>query len=260
VFPQVERIFECQDNPYITEDGRVDLSGTKSGESPMCPATPIIYSLPSAIQGEADVPGLCTIQILNLLQNSHNLLLRKFLSIEATDVPPTNYLTPREIIVKRLIEYDREEKFLPLIRCYSLQGLKLGEGYNQEFDFTAIQQAIRNGILSSKMPLIVQTRHYNYRGDVQKSGRLNSLRSKLTQQNISLLTQQTILSEVDTLRQLNKLMSLLEVSINFLTSFSSNVSINPDNTWEEFVVNTLQFDLSLFGTILPPLPSLNRFA
>ena len=254
VLPKVERIFECQDNPYLTKDGQVDLSGTKSSASGMQDATPIIYSLPSMLQGEADVPGLCTIQIINFLQNSHNQLLRKFSTVEnlPANTPAINYLTSYEVINKKIISYDREEHLIPLIRSYAIQPLEYGEGATLTFDFKSIERSLINGLISNKMPLVVQIRHFNYRGDIQKSGRLQNLRTKVPQQNINIYTQNTILSEIDTLHQLNKLMSQLEVSINFLTSFSSNVGIDPEQSWEDFVKNSLMFDSSIWDDVTTP--------
>jgi hypothetical protein len=48
--PLIPNLYECQENPYLMPDGRVDLSGTKKDAQPMGPDTPISFSLPSIIQ------------------------------------------------------------------------------------------------------------------------------------------------------------------------------------------------------------------
>jgi hypothetical protein len=260
VLPQIENIFECQDNPYITGDGHVDLSGTKTGSSEMSSNTPIIYSLPS-MQGEVDVPGMCTIQIINFLQNSHNQILKKLMERigqvanegnSSELIPSINYLTPYELTCKRLIHYDRNEQFIPLIKSYAIQSLDYGEGYSLTFDFESIEAALINGIIAGKIPLVTQIHHFSYRGDIQKSGRLQNLCNKVHQININSGTQQTILSEIDTLDKFTKLMSQLEVSINFLASFGSKVSIDPKTLWEDFVKNVLMINQNIWKEITTP--------
>lgn len=72
-FHLVEYLYECNPNPFLTKDGKVDLTGSrgKGGEIKdmgMCAHTSINFSLPSASHGETDATGLCTIKLLSALE------------------------------------------------------------------------------------------------------------------------------------------------------------------------------------------------
>ncbi|CAJ1366940.1 unnamed protein product, partial [Effrenium voratum] len=68
-FPLVERLFECEANPFLVK-GEVNLPGA------MTPDTPVIFSLPYVAQaGETEAPSLCTVQLANVLQTAQNDLV-----------------------------------------------------------------------------------------------------------------------------------------------------------------------------------------
>lgn len=69
-FHLVGFLYECNPNPFLTEDGRVDLSGGKRGGADVCMGehTTINFSLPTAFHGETEAAGLCTIRLLTTLQ------------------------------------------------------------------------------------------------------------------------------------------------------------------------------------------------
>ena len=74
-FHLVEFLYECNPNPFLMEDGSVDLTGSR-GKSGSVAAedvgmnihTTINFSLPSASHGETDATGLCTIKLLSSLE------------------------------------------------------------------------------------------------------------------------------------------------------------------------------------------------
>ena len=84
-FVLVERLFECQENPYLYEDGEtgeveIDLSGaggqaTDAEPMVMSPSISVLYSLPSMVAGAQDADGLCTVQLCNVLSAAHNELM-----------------------------------------------------------------------------------------------------------------------------------------------------------------------------------------
>jgi hypothetical protein len=69
-FHLVVNLYQCQENPFLTEDKRVALNGNKT-YSPMCPETVIAFSIPSMNPGENDATGLCTVQLLHRLHRIH---------------------------------------------------------------------------------------------------------------------------------------------------------------------------------------------
>ena len=77
-FPLIENLYECQKNPFINQQQRVDLSGTSKEDQPMSLHIPILFSLPCVLQSDMDFRGLCTIKLLTLLQSTHSSLLDKF--------------------------------------------------------------------------------------------------------------------------------------------------------------------------------------
>lgn len=74
-FHLVEYLYECNPNPFLTEEKTVDLTGS-GGKSiskrvedvGMTAQTTINFSLPSASHGETDATGLCTIKLLSSLE------------------------------------------------------------------------------------------------------------------------------------------------------------------------------------------------
>jgi hypothetical protein len=85
-FHLVEFLYECNPNPFLTEEGTVDLTGsrgrsrggsTDADEVEMCAHTTINFSLPSASHGETDATGLCTIKLLSSLEVSREGKSRK---------------------------------------------------------------------------------------------------------------------------------------------------------------------------------------
>jgi hypothetical protein len=69
-FHLVGFLYECNANPFVTSDGRVDLSGGKRGgdDVSMNENSTLNFSLPSSSHGETDATGLCTIRLLTTLQ------------------------------------------------------------------------------------------------------------------------------------------------------------------------------------------------
>ncbi|CAM9234897.1 unnamed protein product, partial [Ectocarpus fasciculatus] len=78
-------LFECNANPFLASNGEVDLSGSQRGDGTgekMSPGTSVKFSLPSIVSGEQDATGLCSIQIINALQQTHNEVLEGLLELK----------------------------------------------------------------------------------------------------------------------------------------------------------------------------------
>jgi len=81
-FPLVALIYECEDNPFLHQ-GIVDLSGTGTGngKQTMSYDTPVRFSLPfREVSGEVDAPAMCTIALLQHLQNVQNCLMDRIVA------------------------------------------------------------------------------------------------------------------------------------------------------------------------------------
>lgn len=269
-FPLIDNLYECQANPYLTKDGKVDLSGTKSSETPMSPDSPVCFSLPSMIQGETDAPGLCTIQLLNLMQNSFTQVLSSLDKVrrsgsrygvefrrknaELEDVPPISYLTQSKMVRQKLINYEREKNLLPLLYIHTNQGLAFGEGVSLTYDFQRIEEALANEILAGKSPINLNIRHFQYTGDLKKTGRLSSLRVKIAQESLGSSLQESIWNEIDTQERLSKLMGQLEICINFLVGVggSSVKDINGRTSLQDYALNVLHIPKETWDSVSTP--------
>ena len=153
-FVLVERLFECQANPYLYEadegEVRIDLSGAggRTGEPQrMSPETSVLFSLPSMVAGAQDADGLCTIQLCNVLSAAHNELMDVLLASSAnlmpraargtdTALPTISYLSSAEVMREQLLSYSSTRDLLPLLAAHRRDGAHHGagpaEGVNEE--------------------------------------------------------------------------------------------------------------------------------
>ena len=296
-FPHITNLYECQANPFLNRDGGVDLSGSGVGNTMMNSSTPISFSLPSHLQGETDAQGLCTIQLINMLQVCHNELLAalgtlrtksdgavgereagvvgenddnggdvgfhvvssaqanagaKGKRVGAVDLgvshedrllPSVNYQTPYSYVERLLIRYDRESRFMPLLRLWAVQQLEYGNGGSIEFDFKGIEAAFGNSIVGIAQPITVHIRLYSFSGEMQRSGLVTKLGSRLHQTPLSQAILASICSELNTQYQLVQLTYLLENCIELLVSTSLSLPLSFANTTlESYVLQTLLYE------------------
>lgn len=249
ILPLIPNLYECQENPYLDKDGRVDLSGTRTGGQIMSRDTPISFSLPSVIQGEADAPGLCTIQILNLLQTTQNEVLTHLTKLRdqiladraskgieeaksclarddglqpkeeltPASIPPISYLTPPTVLRRRLIIYDQATDLLPLATTFAQRNQGYGQGTLQGYHFSKIQQELMT-LLSTTKPILLQITNFQYTGELRRTDRLQRLKDRVDQMDVPIVTLETIWKEIDTTNRLRHLMNHLELCIGFLVS------------------------------------------
>ena len=223
-FPLVgERLFECEENPFL-KDGEVNLPGK------MSPNTPISFSLPSISDGQKhiDPNALTTVRLLTVLHRIHEDCLglgaqRRREGNEAgrraggandqfdVGLPEISCDSPLETMRQKLILYDRGANFLSLLNTFSFV-----KGGVLQYDFANIQDGLRFGLLGGKQSTRLHTKFYVFRGDAQNSGQLSSLKLRVPQKSINDQTMQMILGEVDTQSKVIRLMSNLEVVINFV--------------------------------------------
>eukprot|EP01050_Picozoa_sp_SAG11_P002666 SAG11_NODE_137_length_15114_cov_2.297303_10_plen_182_part_00 len=166
------------------------------GATLMSPSTPLSFSIPFQTHGEIDAPGLCTIALLRLLQNSHNELLEG-LSLNTpspggggSTAMVYSYLSSMNALRQHLITYERERDLLPLLSIYrrdpSLTPLEPGtegEGdrgggvapndeqvsakLDTQYDFEKVEAALAVALLQGKVPLLVHVRNFPVRFSVR---------------------------------------------------------------------------------------------
>ena len=236
-FPLVENLYECQRNPFLTEDGEVDIDG------PMSPDTPIIFSLPSMTQGQNEAAGLCTVQLLLHLHRLHDELVtlgnREVQTEEGEEnqeqVPVAqnrdfsyeiSYLTPSDILQQKLVTYDRLTDLLPLLHASADQSLECGGDQQQKqkkaeitYNYRQIESGIRSQVLKGKQSIRLHIRQYQYRGDIRSTGRVSGLRRRIPQESLPNLVLENICKEFERQDFVLKFMSRLvyfKIYFNFL--------------------------------------------
>lgn len=240
--PLLTNLWECQRNPFLTDDGRVDLSASSVGKGPEAPgvpmseSTPLHFALPSHPPGPlADAPGLCSIQILNFLVRSYNEVCGELAEHRPRPAPSTSAVpapapeesvaiavgaeTPPAILRQRLLVYDRQRDLLPLLFEFSRQSSDLGAEADLEYDFEGLEVAICSRLLAGKRPLALQIRHYLYAGEARARGSLAALQGALPQ--VAILPAplvEAVRTELDTREQVIRLLSLLEEAMRFVVA------------------------------------------
>ena len=239
-FHLVVNLYQCQENPFLTEDKQVALNGNKT-YSPMTPETVVAFSIPSMSPGE-NATGLCTVQLLHRLHRIHEDALglgnnranrrnrrRARGGNEKTEMaqrdkgpdyslPEISCDTPRRQLRQSLIFYDRQRDFLPLLNTYNNQQYQYGIVEPLTYDYERIEEHLRVGVLGGKQSVRLHIRHFQFQGDVRSSGQVGGLKNRVKQQKLSESIMQLICSEIDTKNRIVRLLSFLEIIVGFLTS------------------------------------------
>ena len=265
-FPLVgELLYQCDQNIFLKE-GKVSLFGET-----MSPTTPIAFSLPSISEGQAtrDPMGLCTVGLLTALHRAHEDCLHlgdqhqnnQEEGQEEGQQPPQGGAQPDHnttseyvglpeiscssfsfVLRQKLVVYDRQAHFLPLLNIYSSPDERGGLKY----DFASIEDGLRLGVLHGKQSTRLHIQYYQFRGDVRSSNRLAALRNRVPQHDVSEQTMQLILHEVDIESRLIRLLSNLEMVINFVARIggeeAKEIGVGRKLV-REYALETLQIDL-----------------
>ena len=243
-----ELLYECQQNIFL-QDGEVTLFGQK-----MSPTTPIAFSLPSISEGQAtkDPMGLCTVGLLTALHRAHEECLRlgeggeeeqnqQQGEAEVVGLPEISCSSFSRVLRQKLIIYDRQAHLLPLLNTASSPDERGGLKYN----LSAIEDELRLGVLHGKQSLRLHIKYYQFRGDVRTSNRLTTLRNRVPQSDVSKQTMQLILHEVDIESRMIRLLSNLEMVINFVARIGGDeakeIGIGRKLV-REYAIETLQMD------------------
>ena len=262
--PKVENLYECEPNPFIGGDGELDLSGRRlaRGEK-LTLKSPLTFSLPSMLQGSNEAPGLCTIQILNLMGQLQNRLIDAAQRVEpaahpdnARDVkvlPVTHFQTPRAILERQLIAYDRSADLLPLISAFAFHPPGAGA---LSFDLNGIEQGLVRSIMRGRSAINLQVRQFTFMGEVRQAGRLSALSIHIQQEELPVTVREAIAKELDNAERITRLQNLVEDAINFLARLGGTQVGGADGamplhqyTTEVLLLDELQWKQSVTVTI-----------
>lgn len=236
---RLPNLYECQKNPFLNTDGVVDLAlGNETAPRAMDADTPLHFSLPSHPPGSlVDAPGLCTIQILQLLARSHNEVSHEIAAAAARAAGASaasaetsedaialtvSVATPPALLRRRLVTYERQRDLVPLLFEFSEQSLEWGEGVDLRYDLVGLERAIASRLLAGKRPLALQVRHYLYAGEVRAQGGLAALQAAVPQAPaLPAVVAEAARAELDTREQAVQLLALLEIAIHLLGAAGS---------------------------------------
>eukprot|EP00051_Salpingoeca_urceolata_P005021 m.69664 g.69664 ORF g.69664 m.69664 type:complete len:792 (-) comp14008_c0_seq1:251-2626(-) len=252
-FGLVEQLFECQANPFLHQ-GSVDLSGNGSMLK-MEPSTSIVFSLPAValIQGQVDAPGMCTIRLLDVLQTSHNDLVRALSQAQGPNtavvrdvrdvdlIPTVDFRTPKELVLQRLLNYNQARDLEDVLFIFSQQR-KIEPGVEPLlFDFESIERTLCERILAGASQVAVQVVHFQYAGGLRQSGHLAQLQQRVAQEPLSQAILDLIWEELDTQFRITLLLNQVEDCVNFLVTMGTHTiaGVGPETPLQEFVLSTL---------------------
>lgn len=279
-------LFECNANPFLSSNGEVDLSGSQRSDGRgdhMSSQTSIKFSLPSIISGEQDATGLCTIQIINALMQTHNEVLEGLMSLISSgsrnilgqktegdeqhvfskkSVVVSTFRTDPSVLGRKLIYYDRQVHLMPLVYAFANQRLGCIEGSLEGFDYARIEQNLYRNLLGTAELINIHVTQFQYAGELLNTGVLRMLQERVHQEPLSVSLLDRIQHEIDTKVRLVRLLSRVEECVAFvvstgntgvmevdgsmmLESYVSDVLLVPKSAWSEVSCPTITGHIQL---------------
>lgn len=212
ILPTIDKIFECQDNPFK--------------QMTMEAGTPITFSLPN----EKALEGCCTIRLLSKLHKAQNDVLlayaehyqadAKFHPSKNTETPAIDYRTPYATARSKVIEYSREANLVPLVLMYNTQSLDYENGHELAYDLAKVETVLTSALLTDKSPINLLIRRFEFKGEMRKGTALSTLVQNLPQQELADETREAIGAEIDTQFKTKILLNFLEEVIEFISAIS----------------------------------------
>jgi hypothetical protein len=272
--PKVENLYECEPNPFIGGDGELDLSGRRLGRGEkLSLKSPLNFSLPSMLQGQNEAPGLCTIQLLNLMAQLQNRLVdaaKKASALrgpagqpddtrEVTALPVTHFQIPSALLQRQLVAYDRGADLLPLISAFAFHPPGAGA---LSFDLNGIEQALLRSMMRGRSAVNLHVRQFTFMGEVRQAGRLSALSLHIQQEELPVTVREAITKELDTAERITRLQNLVEDAINFLArlggtqvggadgamllhKYTTEVLLLGESQWKQSVTATIEREIRL---------------
>ena len=231
-FGLVPQLYECNANPFLYDgpegERLVDLSGSGGRTpEPMGPDVPLAFSLPSMMAaGETDASGLCTVRLLTALSDAHNETMERLQAAGSSvlpasaaaagaAVPTISHRTPHEVVSRLLLSYDPEAHLAPLLAAHRRPAQAEADGMGC-FDLAAIEHALVHSVFAHASPLRVHVQLFPYAGELQRTGRLGRLKSRVPQRQLPSAVLDAVLAEVDTQQRLRALLGLVERAVTLL--------------------------------------------
>ena len=260
-FPIVDLIFECNKNLFLTEDGQVDLKMT--GESnPMTPDTPIFFSLPNAtrVGKEIDAQGHCTVQLLLYLHRIHEgaIGLDRNEQPQQRDPPAAGHdailpiiscETPTHTLRQKLIFYNRQQDFIPLLTAFSSC-----KDSTLQYDFLAIENSLRFGVFGGKQSNELSIKYYQYKGDICEVAGVTDISAQIPQVPVSDFVMHLIFAEVNTQSRIVALLLKIKIVTDFFTvgGFSVKRMGLEKVLLRDYAVEVLEIPLDDWDEVSPP--------
>jgi hypothetical protein len=261
-FVLVRRLYQCEVNPFLAEDGSVDLSGasgTAERAVRMSADAPLIFSLPSMAHGENDATGLCTVQLLAHLQRIANAVHECMATTRLRAAEPTaadaagqegereettgapiatiSYRTPPQLLDRLVLDYRRERDFLPLLAVCAREQRAYDGSLCTNFDFGLLEELLCSRLLAADRPWAVQVHQYRFAGDVRRHGALSGLCSRIPQAQLSAHLLEAVLAELDTQDRVLHLKRVLDTCVRFVAAYGSEAL--GEQLLHRFVLDTL---------------------
>eukprot|EP01060_Flectonema_neradi_P020833 TRINITY_DN2832_c5_g1_i4.p1 TRINITY_DN2832_c5_g1~~TRINITY_DN2832_c5_g1_i4.p1 ORF type:complete len:4086 (+),score=767.97 TRINITY_DN2832_c5_g1_i4:3344-15601(+) len=258
--PLLPNLYECQRNPFLNREGKVDLGGKDHYErQELSPDAAISFSIPSVLPGEVDATGLCSIQLSGLLHRTHNTVVTNLSkvtdtntnansgnNIEAITPPTLSRLSSPDLTKRVLISYKADRDLLPLIFQHRIDFTDGSTGY----DLSAIETAIAANVLRGKVPVRLQLSHFQFAGEVRQRGCLSALNNINQVSVLPSSMEEAIRNELDTIEQLSLLLRLLEDVINYVSAIGQHVDANTAlSTFIESMCDQGDFESILTPTV-----------
>lgn len=121
-----------------------------------------------------------------------------------------------------LISYSLERDLLPLLQTHANQSLRYGSGERIEYNWKGIEQHLIDRILHDKPLIELELRQFAFAGEPRMAGAISNLRHRVEQTPIGAEERQQLLGELQTLQNIRKAKSLVEICVGFLSTSSSH--------------------------------------
>ena len=263
----------CTPNVFRTPEGRPDISGRQGneGEEAMHCGASLAFALPSLITSHErsgttnglhveykEPKSICPLFICDSLQRLQREMVAAFSQQKEEEVveeeekekekekeqeviPLTTYHTPRSIVLRRLMDYDRETHLIPLLYAHVCQDVTFEHGDICGYDYASIEAELRVHLLSTMQPLLLATPQYRFRDEVEEAGGLSLLADKIVQEELPEAVIDQLLDEVDLHDRYTQLMRMLDACVSFLLFFvgSSSTYIHPNTPLRTIVLDAM---------------------
>jgi len=264
VFPSIEMI-ECHPNTY--RNTRMSLD------------TALAISLPCAkrTQSEGLSPGMCTVALLQYLQQLHNTILLHFqeealpatsssnrkmiaaavaASTRTVKAPAARIRasTPSDLIRRSVIVYSRQKHLSALLDMFSVQPPQYGKGHDLDYDAVRIAESLALVVLAGKAPLELEIREYHFRGEHLRSGHLDSLARHVVQQKLPRRVESVLVDELDTSQASGNFIQILDECVAFIVSTSGRHAsgLDAQMLMSEFVLKRMLLPESQWSRVSTP--------